>query len=60
MVHCFILRSFALTSPILEEPMPALKDGITVGGNFVIQHQEKETMASVLLAGEGEYTLLYR
>lgn len=49
-----------MTSPILEEPMPALKDGITVGGNFVVQHQEKEAMAAVLLAGEGEYTILYR
>lgn len=40
---------------ILEEPMSALKYGITFGGSFVIQHQEKETMAAVLLAREGEY-----
>lgn len=35
--------------------MSALKYGITFGGSFVIQHQEKETMAAVLLAREGEY-----
>lgn len=38
--------------------MSTFKDGITVGGSFVIQHQKEETMAAVLLAGEGEYTVM--
>lgn len=38
--------------------MSIFKDGTTVGGSFVIQHQKEETMAAVLLAGEGEYTVM--
>lgn len=34
-----------------------LKDEITLRGSFVLQHQEEEAMAAVLLAGEGEYTV---
>lgn len=37
--------------------MPPLKHGTKVGGCFVIQHQTEETMAAVLLAWKGAYSL---
>jgi hypothetical protein len=34
-----------------------LKNGVEVGSCPVIQHQKKETMAAILLAWSGKYTL---
>lgn len=62
--------SFCLWSGILrltswlhnqeEQPMPSFGHGTKVGGRFVIQHQTQETMAAVLLAWEGDYTVKWK